>query len=112
MRAGGAQHVALVARVGKEGAAARDDVARRLGERLAPRRGDLDLARDQLAEDALLQIGRRAVAQQLEGAGERQAAGVEDLVLLLEADGEVGRRREALLDLGEVGVGIGQHGAT
>ena len=109
VRAGRAERVPLVASVGEEGEAARDDVARRLAERLAARRRHLDLARDQLAEDVLAQLVGGAVAQQFEAVGKGEAARVEDLILLLEADREVGRGREAFLDLGEVGVGVGQH---
>ena len=75
------------------------------------RRGDLDLARDQLAEDALAQAGGGAVAQQLETGHETERVRVEDLVLLLEPDREVGRRGEEFLDPVEVGadVGVGGH---
>ena len=106
----GAQRETLLAGMGKEGAAAGDDVAGRVAERVTLGRGDLDLAREQLAEDARAKIVGGAVAQELEGAGERETAGVEDLELLLEADREVGRRREAFLDLAQIGVGVWQHG--
>jgi hypothetical protein len=72
----------------------------RVVEVLAPAGADLDLGRDQLACDRLRQhavLRDRGVAQFLEPRHELERPAVEDGELLLDADGEVGRRREDLL---------------
>ena len=65
---------------------------------LAAPGADLDLGRDQLARDRVGEhrIRRRGVAQVLEALDEVERAGIEDRELLLQADGEIGRRVELL----------------
>src|SRR5262249_14712748 len=63
---------------------------RRLRERLAAARADLDLGRDQLADEVLLEGAPAGCAVQfLEAVRELERLAVEDRELLLDGDGEV-----------------------
>ena len=73
--------------------------AQRVAEIVADARDDLDLRRDQLTGDVLVQQRideRRRVAQFLEARGEVERLRVEDRKLLFDPDGQVAGRRENL----------------
>ena len=64
---------------------------RGVGERVAAAGADLDLGRDQLADEMRLELGaRRRFLQLLEAVDEVERLGVEERELLLDGDREVG----------------------
>jgi hypothetical protein len=81
---------------GQGGQAPLHQLARRVGEGLVAPGAELDLAGDQLAREPLAQAVVGRLDHLLEAVGEAEAGGIEELVLLLEPDGEVGRGLEPL----------------
>ena len=85
----------------QRGEAPLGEVARGVGEGGVAAGAELDLARDQLAGEAFAQgLGRRR-HHVLEAVGQREGRGIEELVLLLDADGEVGQRVESFAGPGQ-----------
>src|SRR4051812_22459237 len=98
MRAGAAEPDAELARQREQPPARLALAGEGVRKRVALRRADLDLGGVQLAGDALLEDVVRAArfVDLLEALRERQRVGVEDLELLLDPYGEVGRFLERL----------------
>ena len=91
MRADAAEHDPERLCERRELAAPFADPGRRLGERLAAPRADLDLGGDQLADDVLLDLGAfRGGLQLLEAVVQLERDRVEDGELLLDGQREVG----------------------
>ena len=102
MRAGGAQRDAVQVSEPQQPLATLCKSLGGLGERVAARCPHLDLGGDELAADRLRQVPVGGVPQLLEALCEDEGLGLEELELLFEADGHVGRGVEAALDVGEV----------
>ena len=95
VRAAGRERDAHRVGLVQQGAPMLDQLARRLGKRLAAPCLDLDLRRDQLARRVLAE--RRGVGARLElgeAVDQAERLGVDDLELLLDREGEILRARE------------------